>query len=310
MDKYPKTLLEFESRFKSERACQDYLYELRWPKGFVCPKCDHTEAWETKRALYVCSACNFQASLTSGTIFHRTRKPLMLWFRAIWYVTNQKHGVSALGLQRILGLRSYETAWTWLHKLRRAMVRPGRDRLHGTVEVDETFIGGRKSGKRGRGAAGKSLVLIAVEDKGHGIGRIRLKRISDASSESLIPAIQEAADTGSLIRTDGWTGYGPVKRNGYSHEIVGRNEGNVGENLLPLAHRVASLLKRWLDGTHQGAVRPSHLDYYLDEYTLRFNRRKSRSRGMLFYRMVQQALMVDPAPAKTILGGTEANHKI
>jgi hypothetical protein len=138
---YPRTVLEFEERFASEEACREYLFQLRWPEGFRCPHCGGARTWETKRGLYRCTRCDVQVSLTAGTIFQDTHKPLRLWFRALWYVTNQKHGVSALGLQRVLGLGSYRTAWTWLHKLRHAMVRPGRDRLSGTVEVDETYIG-------------------------------------------------------------------------------------------------------------------------------------------------------------------------
>ncbi|HIC38529.1 MAG TPA: IS1595 family transposase [Candidatus Marinimicrobia bacterium] len=306
MDGYPTTMLEFEEWFSSEADCRAYLYEIRWPDGFVCPQCSHGKGWESNRELYVCASCGHQVSLTSGTVFHRTRKPLMLWFRAMWHVTNQKHGVSALGLQRALGLGSYRTAWTWLHKLRHAMVRPGRDRLHGVVEVDETYIGGARSGKRGRGAEGKTLVMIAVEDKGTGIGRIRLQQIEDASGQSLTDAIKATIEPGSNIRTDGWRGYNSLKQHGYSHEIAGRGDCIVGENLLPLAHRIASLLKRWLTGTHQGAVQPSHLDYYLDEYTFRFNRRTSRSRGKLFYRLVQQALMVDPVEGKEIRGGKKS----
>jgi len=204
-------------------------------------------------------------------------------------MTSQKHGISALGLQRELGLGSYRTSWTWLHKLRRALVRPGRDRLSGKVEVDETYVGGEKPGKRGRGAAGKTLVLIAVEVKGGRIGRIRLRRVRDASSESLTPAVKESVEPGSEVRTDGWSGYEDLPSAGYKRLIV-REDADAGENLLPYAHRIASLLKRWLLGTHQGAVQPSHLDYYLDEFTFRFNRRTSRSRGLLFYRLIQQAM--------------------
>jgi transposase-like protein len=218
---------------------------------------------------------------------------LQLWFRAIWHVVTQKNGVSAKGLQRVLGFKRYETIWIWLHKLRTAMVRPGRDRLSGIIEVDETYIGGERPGKRGRGAAGKSLVLIAVEDKGNQIGRMRLRRISDASAESLVGAVKESVEPGSVVRTDGWSGYGPMSSEGYEHVVV-RKSADVGENLLPLVNRGASLLKRWLLGTHQGGVRPSHVDYYLDEYTFRFNRRTSRSRGKLFFRLVQQAVSIAP----------------
>ncbi|MBT9132250.1 MAG: hypothetical protein DDT33_00764 [Firmicutes bacterium] len=199
-----------------------------------------------------------------------------------------------MGLQRILGLGSYETAWDWLHKLRRAMVRPGRDRLSGKVEVDETYVGGEKPGKRGRGALGKSLVVIAAEIDGNRIGRIRLRRVPDASTENLEEAVQQAAVQGSVICTDGWKGYCRLNSLRYTHEVVCHTE-EVGDKLLPHCHRVAALLKRWMLGTHQGAISHEHLDYYLDECTFRFNRRTSRYRRKLFYRLLQQAIAVAPA---------------
>ena len=214
MEEHMSTVLEFEERFNSEKACLEYLIQIRWPNGFCCPRCGHEKAWITKRGLYRCKLCDTQTSVTAGTIFHDRRKPLMLWFRAIWYVVNQKNGVSALGLQKILGLGSYRTAWTWLHKLRCAMVRPGRDRLSGIVEVDETYIGGKKPGKQGRGAEGKSLVLVAVEDKGEHFGRIRLCHIADASAKSLMKAVQKSVEKGSLVRTDGWSSYKQLPLNG------------------------------------------------------------------------------------------------
>jgi transposase-like protein/ribosomal protein L37AE/L43A len=302
MEDYPKTVLEFEQRFASEAACRDYLAAIRWPEGFRCPKCEYHEAWTTDRGLWHCRRCGFQTSVTAGTIFQDTRKPLQLWFRAMWYVVNQKQGVSALGLQRVLGMSRYETTWIWLHKLRTAMVRPGRDRLSGRVQVDETYIGGERSGKRGRGAAGKALVVLAVEDQGKHVGRIRLLRVPDASAASLIPAVEQMVEPGSVVNTDGWAGYATLASKGYVHEEI-RPSPEVGDNLLPLAHRVASLLKRWLGGTHQGAVRPSHLDYYLDEFTFRFNRRTSRSRGKLFYRLMQQATQVAPVTGDDVRGG-------
>ena len=293
MEDYPETLMEFERRFSSEEACREYLFQLRWPDGFVCPRCQHKKAWKTDRELYHCTNCDLETSVTAGTIFHGTRKPFQWWFRAMWYVTNQKYGVSALGLQRALGLGSYHTAWTWMHKLRRAMVRPGRDQLSGIVEVDETYIGGGKPGKRGRGAAGKALVVIAAQLDETRVGRIRLKRVPDASGKSLEEAVKDTVTPASIVCTDGWNGYNRLEFIGYAHEII-RDEADIGENLLPKCNIVASLLKRWLLGTHQGAVRTSHLDYYLDEFTFRFNRRTSRSRGKLFFRLVQQAVAIDP----------------
>jgi len=302
MEDYPKTLLDFEERFRTEQACVEYLFHLRWPEGFRCPRCGHPDAWPMRRALYRCAHCRFETSVTAGTIFQDTRKPLRLWFRAIWHLTSQKYGANALGLQRVLDLGSYQTAWMWLHKLRCAMVRPGRDRLSGTVQVDEAYIGGEKPGKRGRGAAGKALVVIMVEIKEENIGRIRLRRVPDASGPSLESAVKESIGQGSTVYTDGWSGYGQLSELGYKHEIA-RKEADVGTNLLPKVNRVVSLLKRWLLGTYQGGIHLSHLDYYLDEFTFRFNRRTSRSRGKLFYRLVEQAVAIAPVPGQNIRKG-------
>jgi len=300
MEQYPRTAIEFESQLGTEEACWDYLCRIRWPEGFRCPGCGGKNAWRTDRGLYHCRSCGLQTSVSARTLFHRTRKPLRIWFEAMWYVTNQKHGVSAKGLARVLGIDRYMTVWTWLHKLRVAMVRPRRDQLSGTVEVDEIYIGGVRHGKRGRGAAGKSLVLVAVEDKGGAMGRIRLRQIADASAENLTPAVTEAVYPGSIVRTDDWGGYNDVPSKGYRRQIV-RKSVETGKNLLPLVNRVTSLLKRWLAGTHQGAVRPSHLDYYLDEFTFRFNRRTSASRGKLFYRLLEQAVAVGPVSDMQVL---------
>jgi transposase-like protein len=300
MEDYPQTLAELEVRFRDEVQCRGYLAALRWPEGFVCPACGHEGGWRVTALRYECAACHHQASVTAGTVFDRTRKPLVTWFRAIWLVTSQKNGASAKGVQRVLGLGSYETAWTWLHKLRRAMVRPGRDQLAGTVDVDETYVGGEHPGKHGRGAEGKTLVLIAAQHDGAGIGRIRLRRIDDLSGPAVGAAVQTMVAAGSVVRTDGLRSYGGLTALGFTHEVV-RHDEALGKNLLPRCHRVASLLKRWLLGTQKGYVSPEHLDYYLDEYTFRFNRRTSQHRGKLFYRCLQQAMMVEPAPYKTLI---------
>jgi transposase-like protein len=245
------------------------------------------------------TACGGQTSVTAGTIFEGTRKPLVAWFRAIWWVTSQKNGASALGLKRVLGVGSYETAWTWIHKMRRAMVRPGRDRLSGIVAVDESYVGGLEEGTHGRATETKALVAIAAESKGKAIGRIRM--IRDASADSLVPFIERSIEPGSVARTDGWPGYSGLNARGYRHEvIVIKNRKNASE-LLPHTHRVVSLLQRWLLGTHQGAVSREHLDDYLDEFTFRFNRRTSRHRGKLFYRLIEQAVQVDPVPYDNII---------
>ncbi len=305
MEDYPRDLTQFEARFATEEACRQYLFHLRWPDGFRCPRCGREKYWPLRGVLLQCAGCGHQASVTAGTIFQDTRSPLPSWFRAMGWVAAQKNGASALGLQRVLGLRSYEKAWTWLHKLRRAMVRPGRDRLAGTVEVDETYLGGLEEGVRGRQTEKKALIVVAAQEEGRGVGRIRLRQIADASAESLIPFVQDSVEPGSVIHTDGWLGYEPLDKKGYRHAVTFlRGQEESPSELMPRVHLVVSLLKRWLIGTHQGAVSHKHLDYYLEEFTFRFNRRRSRSRGKLFFRLAQQAVSIEPVPyAKIVQAG-------
>jgi len=214
----------------------------------------------------------------------------------MWYVTSQKNGASALGLQRVLGLGSYRTAWSWLHKLRRAMVRPGRDRLTGWVEVDETYLGSPQEGTVGRGIPNKALIVVAAQADGKGIGRIRMGVIQHPSAASLHRFVEGCIEPGSTVHTDGWQGYAGLEKRGYDHEVtpVRQRPKREVSTLMPRVHLVVSLLKRWLAGTHQGAVSHEHLPYYLDEFTFRFNRRKSRSRSKLFFRLVQQAVVTGP----------------
>jgi len=240
-------------------------------------------------------------SLTAGTIFADTRLPLTTWFQAAWYATGTKHGVSALSLQRVLGLGSYETAWALLHKLRRAMVRPGRERLAGEVEADETYVGGVATGKRGRGAAKKTIVEVAVEKRGAGMGRARLVRIPDLSAQSLLAAIEATVEPGTVLYTDHFKGYAGLVAAGYIHYPTAiSSAGDPAHVVMPRVHRIASLLKRWLLGTHQGAVRPQHLDDYLAEFAFRFNRRSSNHRGLLFYRLLEQAVQLEHVPVSAI----------
>lgn len=309
VEEYPRTVAEFEARFGTEEACRAYLFQLRWPDGFRCPCCDGTTAWPVRTVLWQCAVCGRQTSVTAGTVLQDTRTPLTTWFRAMWCVTSSKTGTSALALQQVLGLGSYHTAWAWLHKLRRAMVRPGRDRLSGHVEVDESFVGGL-GGAEGRSTATKALIVVAAEAVGRGTGRVRMRRILDGSAASLGTFVQEAIEPGSVVHTDGWHGYDRLKANGYRHRVtLLRGDADVAIAQFPRVHRVVSLLKRWLLGTHQGAVTQAHLDYYLDEFTFRFNRRRSRHRGKLFFRLLQQAVAVEPVPYRQLVKRTRRGRR-
>lgn len=305
---YPKTWGQFIDWFHTEQACLDYLEQLRWPTGFVCPDCGSNDApYRTSRNRLVCRSCANQTSVTAGTIFDKTRTPLKVWLAAAWYITNQKQGVSALGLQRVLGLGSYQTAWTILHRFRRAMVRPGRELLQGHVEVDETYIaiGDKKRattpGKR-KSHTTKTLVVIGVEIlHPKGFGRIRLQRIINDSAQQVIPFVKEVVQLGATVHTDGSTAYRSLNDEGYIHQrTVMLGSDTPAHASMPGVHRVASLIQRWLLGTHHGAVQPDQLDHYLDEFVFRFNRRTSKSRGMLFYRLLEQAVVTEPATYRQI----------
>jgi len=303
---YPGTFQDFDHWFSTESACLEFIVKLRWPEGFICPGCGEKPAKPSLmgRGLFLCRKCKRQTSITSGTLFHGSHKPLRTWFLAMWFVTSQKHGASALGLKRVLGLGSYDTAWSWLHKLRRAMVRPGRDQLTGEIEVDETYVGGVGSKVRGRGAKRKTIVAIAAEVRGRGPGRIRMAQIPDLSASSLRGFVRDNVRRGSELRTDAWSGYNGIEVMDYRHIVTNISDtGDPAHVVMPRVHRVASLLDRWWLGIHQGAIRPSHLDYYLDEFTFRFNRRTSKARGLLFYRLMEQAVDCSPVPRKMIVGG-------
>jgi transposase-like protein len=258
--------------------------------------------------LWTCQSCRHQTSVIAGTIFEGTHKPLTEWFRAIWWVTTQKNGASALGLQRVLDV-SYKTAWTWLHKIRRAMVGPGRDRRSGEIEADETYIGAFDEETRGRELGEKALIVVAAQIDGKRIGRVRMRKISKADGVSLMSFIEDSVEPGSCIYTDGWSGYNKLATLDYGHKVsvIGRKKKEAAE-LLPRVHLAVSLLKRWLLGTHPGSVSYEHLDYYLDEFCFRFNRRTSRSRGLLFYRLLQQAMAVEPIPYRSIAMGIKTSR--
>ena len=297
---YPRSVGEFQAWFATDADCLDYLEWLRWPEGFVCPRCEHAGGWAVADGRYKCASCGVRTSVTAGTLFDRRRTPLTVWFTACWMFATQKDGISAQSLQRSLEIGSYVTAWAMLHRLRSVLVRAGRDRLAGTVEVDETYIGGEEPGLRGGRAKGKkALVGIAVEvTEPRGLGRCRMTILRDGSATSLHPFVTGHVEPGARIITDGWMGYRGIDKLGYTHEPRSQRaaaaRGHDPGELLPAVHRVASLAKRWLLGTHQGSVRETHLQSYLDEFVFRFNRRRSRSRGLVFYRVIELAISHDP----------------
>ena len=285
---FPHSLIEFEEQFATEEQCRDHLYRMRFPDGFRCPKCSKTGFWWTARQLLHCKGCGHQASLRAGTIMEQSKKPLRLWYRAFFLVAFQKQGISAKNLQAQLGFGSYQTAWTWLHKIRRAMRRPHRKGLAEVVEVDEALYGGVAPGAPGRTPGAKQLVVVGAEVVGlRGIGRIRMEPIPDASSESLQQFISANVKPGAAIWTDGWKPYKGAAKN-YLHVPV--TGALTSAKVLPRVHLIVSHCWRWLLGTHQGRVSRRHLQWYLDEFVFRFNRRTSRSRGKVFYRLLQQAI--------------------
>ena len=303
---FPRNHAELLAWFPSDDECRDYLEWLRWPNGVVCPGCESADGWRTREGLWSCAGCARKVSVTAGTIFDKTRLPLRTWFAAAWEITNQKTaGISAKGLQRALELGSYQTAWTVLHKYRSAMVRPGRELLTGQVEVDETMVGGSRPGRPGRGALGKVPVVVAVEVyQPRGFGRARLGVVPNASGATLLAFLRDTVEPGSTVITDGYVGYKNVAGAGYHH--VPHNISAAGvqaHTLLPAVHRVASLFKRSVLNAYQQYPK-LHLQAYCDEWVFRFNRRHSRSRGMLFFRLLELAVNADPLPYKDLVLST------
>jgi hypothetical protein len=247
--------------------------------------------------------------VTAETIFASTRTPLRTWFAGVWQLVSAKQGMSAMQLKRVMGFGSYETAWAHLHKLRRAMVRPERELLAGLVEVDEGYVGGRETDVDGRHTEDKSPVLVAVEvrmgQKGETAGRVRLSRLEPLTKAGIEAFLVESVKPGAAVRTDGWNIYQGLPALGYEHQPIAiSHTGKPASASMPHVHRILSLLKRWLLGTHQGSVHPHQLDYYLDEFTFRFNRRHSRHVGLLFYRLLEEAVAIEPTPLRSIIGGT------
>lgn len=301
-NEYPRTFGEFIDWFRNEEDCLRYLSKLKWPEGFLCRKCGGSKKWQTKKWLFHCADCGHQNSVTAGTIFQDSKKPLRQWFYVLWLMMSQKTGVSAENLKEMMGFGSYETTWNWLHKLRRVMIRPGREKLQGTVEVDETYIGGQEKGVKGRQTESKILVVVAVEGVETKVGRIRFRCIDSASEKNLIPFVEDYVEKKSKIITDGWPSYNNLTVKGYTHEKrIIRTSKKLATDLLPNVHLVITLLKRWIRGTHQGNVSEKHMPYYLDEFSFRFNRRFSNCRGLLFYRLLQAAVKSVPITNSSLI---------
>ncbi|MEI6397464.1 MAG: IS1595 family transposase [Pseudomonadota bacterium] len=298
---YPKNLRDFDRIFATDGACLDFLEQVRWGSGFRCQSCSADKFWKLSPGLRRCQVCRFKNYVKAGSIFDSTRLPLKIWFYAIWWVTSQKTGVSALNLQKNLGLGSYRSSWLMLHKIRNAMIFEDRSLLQGDVEVDEAFLGGVQSGKRGRGAEGKELIVIAAEYSGKKrVGRIRIQRVPDASAGKLEPFITANIAKGATVHTDGWNGYNGVEKLGYKHMPI-KSATVQPDELLPRINIVTSLLKRWLLGTLQGRLDAKHMSSYLEEFTFRFNRKSSKARGLLFQRVLENSINVKPAPYREII---------
>ena len=303
----PQDFMESNARFGSDEQCREYLFQARWPDGFRCEGCGHGDAYALRtRLVYECTACGKQHSLLAGTLFEQTKTGLARWFLAVYPVTSSKGGIAAAELRRQLGFGSYQTAWAWLHKIRKAMVRPDRAPLSDRVEADETYVGGPRPGKRGRGAAGKTLVAGAVEAGQAGVrslGRLRLAVVPDASTASLEGFLGAAVAAPAAVATDGWGGYAGLPAKGYGHEPADPGACDAALRL-PGIHLVFGLAKRWLLGTHHGAVSRKHLPAYLDEYVFRFNRRTARSISHGFARLVEQAVRTRPTTYRAIVAAT------
>ena len=290
---FPRTLGEFQRRFSTEQACIAYLIGVRWPNGFECPWCGHNRTWNIGLPRFRCCKCKKNVWITAGTIIQDSHLPIRYWFWAAYLMSTLTPGISALQLQRQLGIGSYRTALYLCRRLRRAMVNPMRESLTGTVEVDDTYVGGPGKGKRGRGSNMKVPVMIAVENRGDHTGRIRLGVVPDVTQDSLHEFICRNVVPGSQINTDGWDGYFGLEAYGYRHKPKVQETAKRAGKILPWVHGVAGNLKTWLRGTHHG-VDPEYLQGYLDEFTFRYNRRRYREHA--FLSLLVLATKLKPVP--------------
>ncbi len=343
----PADLPSFVLRFGTDEQCREHLFRSRWPNGFRCTaeNCAGTHCYALScRIAYECADCGKQHSLLVDTILEQTKTGLARWFLAMFLVTSSKRGISAAELQRQMNFGSYQTAWAWLHKIRRAMVDPKRlplaEPVAGAVQTDESYLGAAKPGKRGRGAEGKAIIAGAVEtrivevpkaksrsraeDRDEGqpveteprlqLGRIRLAVVPDVGADSLEPFVTTNVAAAASIRTDGAKGYNGLTGHGFRHEAVNMSKLSKAELALddPLgaAHLVFSHVKRWLLGTHHGGQSHKHLQRYLDEFVFRFNRRRAVSISHRFDKLLQIAIETPHTPYWRLVGRKAPNLRV
>lgn len=288
----PANALEFDKLYHDDEACRRTLLQAKWPTGYICPRCGATHGWEhRKRPVVECAECGYQASALAGTLFHAAKLRLSVLFRLVYLLVAEKSGTNMCALSRQIGV-SYRTAMLWARKIRHAMIRPDREPLSGTVEVDETTLGGPAPGYPGRKLGpNQALVLVMVEDAGGNCcGRVRLEMVESGSAEDLSPVVTENVEVGSTVRTDGWKGYSGLEDAGFKPVVKTLAGGAEASQELPLVHRVASLLKCFVDGVLHGRWTHRWLPQLLEEVTFRFNRRRSRHRPLLFNRVVENSV--------------------
>jgi transposase-like protein len=292
---FPKTATEFEKRFATEEDCRAYWIEARWGGKPACARCGSTYVWAIRNGTtFECRECDHQTSLTAGTVLEKTRKPLKMWFRAVFEISTRRTGISAMDLMRIMGFGSYKTAWTWLHKLRAALVRPEREPLGPFVEMDEALVGGK-------GGPHKELVLVAAEAG----GRVRLAHAATNDKETLKRFADGQIAPDARVITDGLPSYDSESLGARLHEAKVQTKAERRDSdAIQSCHWTISLLKRWLLGTHAGAVRPKHLQAYFDEYAFRHNRRKTNGVGRIAARVIERLVMHQPLTMRSLIDDT------
>ena len=290
---YPKDYRDLVKRFGTQDACVDYVTSIRWSEGFVCSNCNNIKFWKSKELLLKCTTCRKAVRVLAGTLFQDTKLPLNLWFQMIWWFMGQRNGASALSLQQNFGIGSYRTSWTILKKLRLCSVLPARSQLTGDVEVDQAFLGG---------VNGKEIILIAAEKRGAKTGRIRLRHAKNETAKEIQGFILDVVELGSNIISDRHKSYPTIVEKGYTREAMKKpysweNTDGDDDRLLPRVGRVAAHMKRWYLGTYHGGMKITKVQPYLDEFVFRYNRRTSKSRGLIFHRMIEASVRSKPKPS-------------